>query len=260
MKQPIVLIVDDLMFAPRLEALVGQAGYEPLYATDETALTQAMVQAPALCIVDLFASTFDWERLVRFIKGPAKKNDHVPVLGFGPHVDLVLREQALKAGCTTVVGRSAIVTNLPALIEKNIWRVDPEVCAKPLPPLVWRGIEEFNQGLYFECHETLEDAWNEEGGTVRILYQGILQIGVGYLHITRQNWRGAVKVLERGIPKTARFRPTCQGIDVTDVVAQAQAVRAKILELGPDRIGEFDTSKFPKIKVNGEFPGVEGKG
>ena len=256
MKQPLVLIVDDLMFGPRLEAMARQAGYEPVYATDEARLAQALVQAPALCIVDLSASTFDWERLVRFVKGPMKKNDHLPVLGFGPHVDLDLRERALQAGCTAVVGRSAIVTNLPALIEKNIWRVEPEICARPLPPLALRGIAEFNQGLYFECHETLEEAWNEERGSVRLLYQGILQIGVGYLHITRKNWRGAVKVLERGIPKAARFRPTCQGVDVAGLVAQAQAIRAEIVALGPERIGEFDRSKFPKIKVNGMFPGL----
>ena len=78
MKQPIVLMVDDLMFGPRLEAMVRQAGYEPLYAADETALIQAMIQAPALCIVDLVASTFDWERLVRFVKGPAKKMTTCP--------------------------------------------------------------------------------------------------------------------------------------------------------------------------------------
>ncbi len=257
MTHPIVLIIDDLMFGPRLEALVRQAGYDPLYATNETALSQTMVQAPLLCIVDLFASTFDWERLVRFVKGPGKKNTHVPVLGFGPHIDLDRRERALKAGCTAVVGRSAIVSNLPTLLEKYIWRIDEETCAKSLPKLVRQGIKDFNQGLYFECHETLEDAWNEEKGTVRLLYQGILQIAVGYLHITRQNWRGAVKVLERGIPKAAHFRPTCQGIDVADVVAQAQAIRTEIVELGPERIGEFDTSRFPKVRVDGRLPGGE---
>jgi len=257
MIQPIVLIVDDLMFGPRLEGLVRQAGYEPLFATDETALTKAMVQAPALCIVDLFANSFEWERLVRFVKGPAKKNDHVPILGFGPHQDLALRERALQAGCTAVVGRSAIVSNLPRLIEQNIWRIDEEACANVLPPLALQGIREFNQGLYFECHETLEDAWNEEQGTIRLLYQGILQIAVGYLHIRRHNWRGAVKVLERGIPKAARFRPTCQGVDVQDVVAQAQAIRAELVALGPDRIADFDTTALPKVRVNGRFPGLE---
>jgi predicted metal-dependent hydrolase len=256
MEKPIVLMVDDLMFAPRLENLVRQAGYVPLFAIDETQIIQIMVRAPVLGIIDLSATTFNWERLVRFVKGPGKKNNHVPILGFGPHIDLELRERALTAGCTAVVGRSAITTNLPTLIEKHIWRIAPEDCAQPLPPKALKGIEEFNQGLFFECHETLEDAWNAEAGLVRMLYQGILQLAVGYLHITRKNWRGAVKVLERGIPKVAHFHPVCQGIDVAEAVAQAQAVRAELVRLGPERIEEFDTTAFPKIQVNGSYPGL----
>jgi hypothetical protein len=256
MVKPIVLILDDSSFELPLAALVREAGYRPLFAANETAIIQAMVQAPVLCFVDLSATDFNWERLVRFVKGPAKKNNHVPVIGIAAADEANLRKRAENAGCTTIVSRSTIAANIASLIEENIWRIDAAVCAKPLPPLALKGIEEFNQARFFECHETLEDAWNEESGTVRILYQGILQIAVGYLHITRRNWRGAVKVLERGIPKAAHFRPVCQGIDVDDAIAQAQDVRARLLELGPDRIGEFDTSAFPKIQINGKFPGV----
>ena len=252
MSRPIVLMIDDALFGPRLEDLVRQAGYTPIRATCETQITQAMIKAPVLCIVDVSAKTFDWNRLVRFVKGPAKKNNHVPVIAFNPHPhkDQDLRQRTSAAGCTILIGRAAIVSDLPALIEKHIWKVDPEECAKPLPSLALQGIEEFNQGLYFECHETLEDAWNDEQGITRILYQGLLQIAVGYLHITRQNWRGAVKVLERGIPKVAHFQPTCQGIDVADTLTQAQAIRDELLSLGPDRVAAFDTTKFPKIHVH----------
>lgn len=254
MNRPIVCLVDDQTSSLKFTELVQHAGYSPLFATNEVALSRAMVMAPVLCIVDVGATTFKWEKLVRVIKGPAKKNNHVPVLGFGLHIEPSIRERALTAGCSDVVSQSAIVTDLPKLIERHIWRIDPETCAQPLPALALQGVEEFNQGRYFDCHETLEDAWNDEAGVVRLLYQGILQVAVGYLHITRKNWRGAVKVLERGIPKCAHFQPTCQGVDVAHVVEQAQAVRAKLIELGPERIAEFDPSTFPKVFVNGQIP------
>ncbi|MFQ5578762.1 MAG: hypothetical protein ACE5G8_17430, partial [Anaerolineae bacterium] len=121
MANHIVLIAEDLMIAPRLEASVRRAGYVPLFATDEASLVRAMVNAPVLVIADLAATSFNWRKLVRLVKGPGKKNNHVPVLGFGPHVDLALRDEALAAGCTAVVGRSAVSANLPALIKKHLW-------------------------------------------------------------------------------------------------------------------------------------------
>ncbi len=249
MTESIILLVDDLIFGSKLEALARQAGYAPHVASDEAALAKLMVKAPGLVLVDLRGLPH-WERLVRFLKGPGKKNDHVPVLGFGPHGDLALRERALAAGCAAVVGRSAIVGNLPGLIKKHAWRINPALCAEPLPVLVQQGIEQFNAGKFYRCHETLEDAWNAEPRPVRILYQGILQIAVGYFHITQQNWRGAVKVLERGLPKTARFQPRCRGIDVAGLVAQAQAVYDELVILGPERITAFDKRLLGQISVD----------
>ncbi len=244
----IVLLINDIMFSTRLEGLVRHAGYTPVFATDEAALTRALTAAPVLAIVDLFDAALGWENLVRAIKGPGKKANHVPVLGFGPHTDVALRARALDAGCAAVVARSAVVGNLPALVEKHRWRVADIPCDESLPPLVARGLQEFNAGEYFTCHETLEAAWNAEPRSVRLLYQGILQIGVGFFHITQGNWRGAVKVLERGISKTARFAPECMGIDVAALLAGAQAVHREILSLGEAGLPAFDVSTLPKIR------------
>ncbi len=245
--EPIILLINDIMFATRLENWVRHAGYRPIFATDEAALTRALTAAPVLAIVDLFGAGLNWERLVRQIKGPGKKSDHVPVLGFGPHTDLVLRERALAAGCAAVVARSAVVKRLPALIEKHRRYVTVDFCAESLPPLVVRGLQEFNLGKFYTCHETLEDAWNAESRPVRLLYQGILQIGVGFFHITQNNRCGAVKVLERGIPKLARFAPRCQGIDVAALLAAAQAIHREIMDLSESAFAAFDVTQFPKI-------------
>ena len=250
MVESIVLIVDDLMFAPKLESTLNRLGYQPLVATNETALSDALRKAPVLVIVDLFSRGFDWQALLGGIKGADKKARHVPVLGFGPHVDLELRQQALLAGCDLVVGRGAIVNQLPQLIEKHKWVVDRGRCQESPPPRVREGIELFNRGQYFDCHEVLEDAWNNEPEPVRLMYQGILQIGVACHHIQNKNWRGAMKVLERGIPKLRRFAPACMGLDLNHLLADADAIRRELIRLGPAWQDEFDPGLFPTIKLS----------
>ncbi len=248
MVETVILIVDDLMFLPRLEAGLRHLGYQPLVATNETDLSRALFTAPVLVIIDLFSQSFDWERLVRFVKGPGKKAVHVPILGFGPHVDLALRERALAVGCNAVVGRGAIASQLSHLVEKHKWVIDRSRCREAPPPLLLEGLRLFNQGHYFECHEVIEDAWNEEKDPVRVMYQGILQIGVACYHVQKKNWRGAMKVLERGIPKARRFAPSCMDIDIAKLLADAEAIRQELLRLGPDWQGEFDPRLFPQIQ------------
>jgi hypothetical protein len=248
MPETIVLIVDDLMFLPRLETGLRHLDYQPLVATNETELSRALFTAPVLVIVDLFSRSFDWERLVRFVKGPGKKAVHVPTLGFGPHVDLDLRERALAAGCNAVVGRGAIAGQLAHLVEKYKWVIETHRCQETPPPLLLEGIKLFNQGDYFECHEVIEAAWNEEKDSIRVMYQGILQLGVACYHVQHKNWRGAMKVLERGVPKLGRFIPGCMGINIARLLEDAEAIRQALLRLGPDWQGEFDPQLFPTIQ------------
>ncbi len=115
------------------------------------------------------------------------------------------------------------------------------------PALVWRGIEEFNRGEYFEQHETLEIAWRREPGPVRDLYQGILQIGVACYQIERGNFPGALKMLERGLRRLRPFAPERLGIDLARLIADAERLRDEVTRLGAERWAELDRGLFPKI-------------
>jgi hypothetical protein len=248
MADAIALLVDDLMFLPRLENTLSHLGYEPLVAINETELTRALFRSPVLVIVDLFSKNVDWPALLRLIK--KSKAGPVPILGFGPHVDLELREKALAAGCEAVVGRGAIASNLPHLVEKYKWVIDKSRCQDAPPLLLLEGVTLFNRGEYFECHEIIERAWLAEKAPVRIMYQGILQIGVACHHIQNKNWRGAMKLLERGMPKVARFIPHCMGIDLTKLLADAEAIRQELVRLGPDWQDEFSPTLWPTIQLD----------
>lgn len=123
-------------------------------------------------------------------------------------------------------------------------------CGQPAPEGVRQGIEMYNRGEYYACHEVLEDAWRAEPDEVRYLYQGILQIGVAFHHLGNQNWRGAVGLQQRGIKLVDRFTPCCQGVNTDRLAREARTCLATLLELGPERQDQFDWSTVPVIQID----------
>lgn len=125
-----------------------------------------------------------------------------------------------------------------------------DLCHAPLHPQAAEGLRLMNAGKYFEAHEALEDAWNKEKGSVRELYRGILQIAVVYLHITRRNYNGAVKVYGRSQKWLKDWPEICRGIQVEDIRRNAEAVMVEVHRLGPERLSEFDISLFKPVRWN----------
>ena len=108
----------------------------------------------------------------------------------------------------------------------------------------------FNEGKFFEAHEELETAWKEEKGAVRDLYRGILQIAVTYLHITRANYNGAIKVYNRSMKWLSDWPEICRGIQVQNLRETAKIVISEVERLGKENIRDFDRSLFKQIVWN----------
>jgi predicted metal-dependent hydrolase len=81
-------------------------------------------------------------------------------------------------------------------------------------PRFRKGIDEFNHGLFFECHETLEEIWLENHGEDRSFYQGIIQIAAGYFKWQQGVPAGAIKLWHSGLGKIAPYAPVYLGLDV----------------------------------------------
>ncbi len=125
----------------------------------------------------------------------------------------------------------------------------PEGSPEGLPDLALRGIEEFNRGEFYECHEYLEEAWMQEPRRIRFLYQGILQVGVGFYHLGNGNWRGATGLLRNGTIRLREFEPVTLNIDVARLVRECEGCLRELEKLGRERVREFDQTKVPKIVV-----------
>lgn len=122
-----------------------------------------------------------------------------------------------------------------------------EDCNGPLHPKAVEGLHLFNAGKYFEAHEELETAWKEESGKVRELYQGILEAAVTYLHVTRNNYHGAVKVYGRSMRWLRAWPDHCRGVDVAQLCRDMDAVIAEVKRLGETRLSEFDRSLLKPV-------------
>jgi uncharacterized protein len=127
------------------------------------------------------------------------------------------------------------------------------------PAGLLEGIRLFNDGEFYACHEAIEHEWHAETRPIRRLYQGVLQIGVGFLHLQRGNHTGALLLLTDGIDKTVEFAPVCLGIDTGRLAAESQAALDHLRELGPERLSEFDFATVPRIQfvTNDVAPGSD---
>jgi sugar phosphate isomerase/epimerase len=130
-------------------------------------------------------------------------------------------------------------------------------CAGAPPPGVLEGIRLFNEREFYACHEVIEHEWHAERRTIRRLYQGILQIGVGFHHALSGNHRGALLLLRDGIDKTTEFLPFCLGIETDLLVTQSRACLDRLTDLGPNRLNEWDPDDIPVIMPFGA--GRDGK-
>jgi len=133
-----------------------------------------------------------------------------------------------------------------------------KLCNAPLHPQAAEGLHLFNAREYFEAHEALEEAWNAEEGKIRDLYRGVLQIAVVYLHITRRNYNGAVKVYDRSRKWLKGWPEICRGIEVGKLRKDAETVIREVKRLGMERISEFDQALLKPVEWEENQAGKRG--
>ena len=245
--QPLVVALEpDLFFSVRIAQVVRDGGGRAMIVEDGQALWDAIEHWPELILIDLSAP--GWEEPVRRAKNlPHTKS--IPIVAFGSHVDTETLRAARIAGCDHAWARSRFMSELPEMVRRTLnaparwvdgWDEQP-------PPLLLHGIEQFNAGDYWECHETLETLWRAEVRPVRDLYQGVLQVGVAFHHLKANNYDGAMKMFRRGLPKLRGLPEVCQGVQVTALSRAARRVYDETAALGPDRFEQLDLASLPKI-------------
>ncbi|PMB49089.1 hypothetical protein CEN40_06020 [Fischerella thermalis CCMEE 5205] len=120
------------------------------------------------------------------------------------------------------------------------------------PQQFWRGVEQFNTGEFYACHDTLEALWMEATEPEKTFYQGILQIAVALYHLGNHNWRGATILLGEGSNRLRRYPSVYGGIDVDELLEQSAALLRTLQQTEPEKLATMKLGKteglpLPKI-------------
>lgn len=246
-------LVEDVQFQQRLEAAAQALDMVVRYPTSaDTPVDFLVAHQPRLIVVDLQARALNWRSWVLAAKtSPATRK--MPVLAFGPHVDAGAHAEAARLGCEAVISNGAFAADPVSALERYA-RPDERAellrqAQQPLPDLARRAIEQFNRGEYWEQHETFEAVWRSEAGPIRQMYQGILQVGVAYYQIQRGNYIGARRMFQRAWQYLSILPDACQGVDIAQLRADAQAAFEELERLGPERIADFNLALLKPIRL-----------
>jgi predicted metal-dependent hydrolase len=269
---PLVLaFVADLLFAVKIEQASVGLGFQvdwvergeqivrPLPAGEPVELFDGPAgplidtisqRQPSLLIFDLGNSAIPWREWLRLLKSsPATRR--IPVLCYGSHVDAETLAEARRCGADAVLARSRFASHLPQLLKKYARLPDfaaiQQACQAELSELGLRGLEAFNRGEYFEAHELLEAAWNQDASEAKELYRLILQVAVAYYQIERGNYNGAVKMFQRMRQWFEPMPDECRGVDVKGLRLAAERAYARLLKLGRQQVAEFDRQYFQPV-------------
>ena len=109
----VVIAVADLMFQPRIEAAARDLGFETAVADSTVSAREALARRPALVVVDIHATQFEAEAVIRGASAVGAK-----VLAFGRHTEPGALRAARQAGAAVAVPRSELVERLPELITE----------------------------------------------------------------------------------------------------------------------------------------------
>ena len=81
-----------------------------------------------------------------------------------------------------------------------------------------QGLNAFKNHQFYDAHEYWEDLWSDYRLPDAKFIQGLIQLSVGYFHISNSNKNGARGLLNKCIPKLIEYRPEYRGIDIENIL------------------------------------------
>ena len=116
------------------------------------------------------------------------------------------------------------------------------------PPELSQAIEQFNNGLFWECHETLEGVWRNTPYPLRFFYHGIIKVAVGFHHLSRHNRYGARLKLAEGVRLLRLFDPSTFGVRTDLLSRDASTWLERVENVGSIDWKDLDGLSTPLIR------------
>ena len=113
-----------------------------------------------------------------------------------------------------------------------------------------KGLKAYNERKFYDAHEYWEDLWSDYVLPDAKFIQALIQLSVGYFHITNSNINGAKGLLNKCVPKFEMYLPAKRGIDIGEILTQVSASLENLKLI--DNISDFNWDLVKKIKINNE--------
>jgi predicted metal-dependent hydrolase len=200
------------------------------------AINRAAELRPSMLLIDINDEESNWREIVVALRSnPATRR--IPMLALTAEMSDHATQIAASADIYGPLPVDALKKRLPdwASRRARVWDEDyygalASRCDDPLPELAKKGIALFDAHDFWNAHETLEEAWIAvRPHPIGEVYRSILQVGVAYYQIERQNYRGAIKMFLRAIQWLDPLPDVCQGVDIAQFKKDAAASRAALV-------------------------------
>ena len=89
-----------------------------------------------------------------------------------------------------------------------------ELNTKTFEDNFFNALKLFNNQKWYEAHDAFEDIWNTLYGDERQIVQGILQVSVSQVHLSRGNLNGATILLGEGLGRIKSRTNINLGVDL----------------------------------------------
>ena len=117
------------------------------------------------------------------------------------------------------------------------------------PPQLYRAVYQFNDGAFWDCHETLEEVWLETPYPLRFFYHAIIKVAVGLHHMGRHNRHGARVKLSDGVRLLRIFPQDYMGVRTGRLLDDASWWLERVDVTGTVDWKETDALPRPVIHV-----------
>ena len=114
--------------------------------------------------------------------------------------------------------------------------------------LFTQGLDAFNKHHFYDAHEYWEDLWSDYRLQDAKFIQALIQLSVGYFHISNLNINGANGLFKKCLPKFILFQPAQRGLNVNKII---DSINQSVENLNSIKnITEFNWSLVPKLEID----------
>ncbi|MGH7802390.1 MAG: DUF309 domain-containing protein [Thermodesulfobacteriota bacterium] len=150
---------------------------------------------------NIFRLRPNWEKL-------SKRQNFRTIFGMDSE-DYIQLNSRFERHLSVICNKSRLYWNFVSSLfsKKEAFKVEIEGEIK-------KGVLLFNEGLYFECHEFLEEIWRKENGREKEFLKGLIHAAVAFYHLEYENYKGTVNYLRRSYKRLKEFEPVFMGVDI----------------------------------------------